>query len=273
MPTLLTPDVSIHYEQFGVGPDIVWVAGGGVTGEMWHGFNVPAFEATYRNTTFDNRGSGATTCTQEPPWTIGDFARDTAALIEARCDPPVVLVGASMGGFIVTQLALDSPDLVRCAIAIASAACGGQGWLGDYMHAEVELRRRGGTVDGLFAVTHYAAQLFPARMLGDSAVWEDIKARFGSDTFREDWERSLVPQWEACLAFDVRARLPECTVPLDVLGLAEDISVPPQYGQELARLAPTGSYHHVERLGHAIANATAAEAINPLIAEIVARHR
>ena len=272
MLTLRTRDASIHYQQLGAGPDIVWVAGGGLTGEMWHGFQIPAFEAAYRNTTFDNRGSGSTTCTQVPPWTIDDFAQDTAALIEACCDPPVAMVGASMGGFIVTQLALDRPDLIRCAIAIASAACGGEGWLGDCMRAEVELRRRGGTVDGLFAVTHYAAQLFTASTLGDAAEWERIKARFGSDAFREDWERSLVPQWEACLSFDVRARLPECTVPLHVLGFAEDVSVPPQYGQELARLAPTGAYHHVEGLGHAIANAEASAAINPLIAEIVGRY-
>ena len=35
---------NIHYEQFGEGPDIVWVAGGGALGSDWHPYQIPFFE-------------------------------------------------------------------------------------------------------------------------------------------------------------------------------------------------------------------------------------
>jgi len=106
----------MHYDQFGEGPDLVWVAGGGGRGASWHRWHVPFFEADYRNTTFDNRGVGETVCHDPYPWTIADMARDAARLIERVCEPPVAVFGQSMGAFITLQLCLDRPDLLRCAI-------------------------------------------------------------------------------------------------------------------------------------------------------------
>src|SRR3954467_10178774 len=96
VPHLATSNARIAYEQTGDGPDIVWVSGGGDVGATWHDWQIPAFPG-YRHTTFDNRGAGATDCGQPTPWTIADFARDTAELIEAVCDPPVIVAGLSMG--------------------------------------------------------------------------------------------------------------------------------------------------------------------------------
>ena len=177
------PGVAMYYEQFGAGPDLVFVAGGGGRGNNWQRYQVPEFSADFRCTTFDNRGIGLTQCDQPLPWTIGDMAADAAALIETVCDPPVVVIGQSMGGFIVTQLALDRPDLLRCVIASGTSATGSRGWLGDYMGAEIELRRNGGRLDGLFALTHYAAELYPARVLGDEDQWNDIKESIAGSGF------------------------------------------------------------------------------------------
>lgn len=250
MPRVQLPDVRMHYEQFGAGPDLVFVAGGGGRGVSWHRYQVPAFSGQYRCTTFDNRGIGLTECDLPLPWTIADIAADAAALIEAVCDPPVVVVGQSMGGFIVTQLALDRPDLLRCVIASGTAASGGRGWLGDYMGAEIELRRRGGRLEGLFALTHYAAELYPAKVLGDTEQWNDIKAWMEEVGFLEGNEESLIPQWQACVDFDVLDRLPSCQVPLHVFAYAEDVQAPPQFGKQVADLVPGAEYHLFEGMGH-----------------------
>jgi pimeloyl-ACP methyl ester carboxylesterase len=121
MAELATSNARIEYDQTGEGPDIVWVSGGGDVGATWREWQVPAFPG-YRHTTFDNRGAGDTHCSQPTPWTIADFARDTAELIEALCQPRVIVAGLSMGGGIVLQLAIDRPDLVRCAIPMGAAA-------------------------------------------------------------------------------------------------------------------------------------------------------
>lgn len=265
-------DVVIHYDQFGEGPDIVWVAGGGGHASDWHEWQVPFFEPSFRNTTFDNRGLGLTRCSAPEPWAIADFGRDAAALIERVCAPPVAVVGLSMGAFIVTQLALDRPDLLRCGVAMGTAAQGHRGWLGDYMRAEVELRRRGGRLDGMFAVTHYAAELYPGRALGDERMWERIKEFLGGGDFVEDNERSLIPQWQACIDFDVVDRLPSCSVPLHVFAFAEDVQAPAQYGKEVADLVPGAEYHLFEGMGHCSIYGHAHDVVNPRIKEVVERY-
>ena len=271
MPELRRPGLTLHYEQFGAGPDVVWIAGGGGLGADWHEWQIPFFERSFRNTTFDNRGIGKTTCDEPPPWQIADFARDAAALIEAVCEPPVAAVGLSMGGFIVTQLALDRPDLLRCGIAMGTAACGSAGWLGDYMRAEVELRREGGQLGGMFATTHYAAELYPARALGDPQMWERIKTFLGRE-FHEVNEQSLIPQWQACIDFDIIGRLPECEAPLHVVAFDQDVQAPPQYGKQVADLAPTAEYHLFEGMGHCSIYGHAHDVLNPFLMEILERY-
>jgi pimeloyl-ACP methyl ester carboxylesterase len=260
----------MHYEQFGHGPDIVFVAGGGGRGVSWHRHQVPAFSGDFRCTTFDNRGIGLTKCDEPLPWSIADMASDLAALIEATCEPPVVVIGQSMGGFIVTQLALDRPDLLRCVIASGTAAAGGRGWLGDYMGAEIELRRQGGRLDGLFALTHYAAELYPAQVLGDEEQWAEIKQWMSDIGFLEGNEESLIPQWQACVDFDVIERLPSCAVPFHVFAYAQDVQAPPQYGRQVADLIPGAKYHCFDGMGHGSLRGHGHATFNAAVREILA---
>lgn len=269
VPTAELPGVTMFYEQFGTGDDLVFVAGGGGRGNNWQRYQVPEFSPRYRCTTFDNRGIGLTQCDEPLPWTIADMAADAAALIEAVCDPPVVVIGQSMGGFIVTQLALDRPDLLRCVVASGTAADGGRGWIGDYMRAEIELRRNGGSLDGMFAITHYAAELYPARVLGDEEQWNDIKRWFESVGFLDGNEESLIPQWQACVDFDVVDRLPSCRVPFHVFAYAEDVQAPPQYGKEVADLVPGAEYHLFEAMGHGSLRGHGHAAVDAALQEIL----
>ena len=270
MPEITLPRAVLHYEQFGSGPDIVWVAGGGGRGLSWHRYQIPEFETDFRCTTFDSRGIGLTRCEEPLPWSIADMADDTAVLIEAVCDPPVVVVGHSMGGFIVTELALGRPDLLRGVIASGTAGCGGRGWLGDYMGAEVDLRRGGGRLEGLFVLTHYAAELYPARVLGDEEQWEEIKNWMLEIGFLEGNEQSLIPQWQACVDFDVIERLPGCGVsPFHVFGYAEDVQAPPQYGKQVADLIPGAEYHLFEGMGHGSLRGHGHRAVNAKLREIL----
>lgn len=271
MGKLAGSEAAIHYEQFGQGPDIVWISGGGDTGARWHPYQIPFFERAFRNTTFDNRGIGATVCDAPLPWPIEAFATDTAELIEAVCEPPVAVVGLSMGALVTQQLALDRPDLVRCAIAMGTGARS-VGWGWDYQAAEIEFRRAGGRLDGMMGVAHYAAMLYPARVLGDRALWPRLRSELLEWMASGENETSLIPQWEMCLTFDQTDRLPACRVPLHVFAFSEDVQAPPQDGEEVADLAPTGQLHRFEGMGHGSIYGHAHETLNPVIEEIVRRH-
>jgi thioesterase CepJ len=264
-------EASIHYVQHGAGPDIVFVSGGGGLAADWHRYQIPFFEREFRCTTFDNRGIGATECDIAWPWPLGSFARDTAELIAAVCDPPVALVGLSFGGAIVQQVALDHPDLLSCVVTMGTGARSvGWGWY--YQKAEIDWRKAGNRLDGPMAVAHNAAMMFPAKVLGDRELWPKLQADLESWLSTDDNERSLIPQWEACLLYDQMETLPECNVPMHVIAFSEDVQAPPQDGREVAELAPAAEYHEFEGMGHCSIYGHTHDVLNPFIRDIVRSH-
>ncbi len=50
MPIVQGSKATIHYEQVGEAPDIVWVSGAGGTADSW-GYQLPYFKDWFRNTT------------------------------------------------------------------------------------------------------------------------------------------------------------------------------------------------------------------------------
>lgn len=271
MPRFTGSEASIFYEQFGRGPDIVWVPGGGSMGRDWHPYQMPFFETRFRNTTFDSRGIGGTECDVPMPWPIEAFARDTAELIEAVCEPPVALVGSSFGSAIAQQVCLDRPDLIRCAVVMGTGAWS-TGWGWDFQEAEIEFRRAGGRLDGMMGVTHYAPMLYPARVLGDRERWPVIREQLRAWMDSGENEASLIPQWEASLRFDQREGLAACTVPIHVMAFTEDVQAPPQDGQELAEMTPGAEFHLFEGMGHGSWFGHTHETLNPFIAELIERY-
>ena len=271
MPIFEGSEAAIRYEQVGEGPDIVWVSGGGGPAEDWHTYQLPYFKQRFRNTTFDNRGVGRTHCDKPLPWSTEQFARDTAELITAVCTPPVAIVGLSFGGGIAQQVALDYPELLRCAISMGTAARS-VGWGWDYQMAEIDFRKAGGRLDGMMAVTHYAAMLYPARVLGDRELWPKIRQEL-VDYFATDAnEESLVAQWEPCVTYDQTNRLRDCKVPLHVVAFDQDVQAPPQDGKEVADLAPKAEYHLFEGMGHCSIYGHTHDILNPFIAETIERY-
>jgi pimeloyl-ACP methyl ester carboxylesterase len=261
----------IHYEQTGSGPDIVWVGGGGTLGRDWQRFQTPHFDARFRSTVFDNRGIGSTTCDAELPWPISDFARDLAELVEGVCDGPVAFIGSSLGSAIVQEVAIEYPALVKCAIVMGTGAWS-TGWGWDYQEAEIEFRRRGGNLDGMMGVAHYASMLYPARALGDRILWPKLKELMLEWMDSGENEGSLVSQWDASLRFDQRARLPSVNVPVHVVAFAEDVQAPPQDGEELAGLIPTAEFHLMEGMGHGSWYGHAHDEVNGFLESILVRY-
>jgi pimeloyl-ACP methyl ester carboxylesterase len=237
------------YDVAGSGPTIIWVSGGGGAAADWADY-LTAFSDCYRSIAFDNRGTSGTSCTQPLPWTIADMARDTAELIEELSNEPVVVVGHSMGAMIMLQLATDRPDLVRLGISLAGAARGDQGWVGDYMRAEIELRKRGQHLDPAFSAVHYAAMMYPAKALQDQQMWNAIRQSLGSEAVAQNTEDTVIAQWQPCVEFNLADRLPSVTVPLEAVCFSEDVCSPPAYSAQIAALAPNARLHELEGMGH-----------------------
>lgn len=109
--------IRLHYQQFGEGPDVVFLHGSGPGNSAWANFsgNYQAFvDAGFRVLLPDMIGFGYS----DKPTDLGDFTMELfcdtllAALTELgieRCS----FVGNSLGGGIAIQLALNTPGLVE----------------------------------------------------------------------------------------------------------------------------------------------------------------
>ena len=269
MPKIDLGHMSLFYLQYGEGPDILWIPGGDNRGRDWAP-QIGAFRNKFRNTTLDPRGVGETEVREPPPWTIADFARDCAALIERVCTPPVFAVGLSMGSFIVQQLALDYPALLRCAIPMGTAARA-TGYLREWMVAEVEFRRAGLRLGRAFAITHYGAYMYPPEVLGDDKKWAEVRS-FVADSYGERDGEMLSAQWQACIDFDSLGRLAGCQVPMHVIAFSHDLQTPPARGLEVANAAPDGHFHLLEGLGHLSINGHRPDAVNECIDQIIRQY-
>jgi 3-oxoadipate enol-lactonase len=240
-------DARLWYVQSGDGRDIVWIPGGDNVAEDW-AEQMAFFRGEFRNTAFDPRGAGRTESRRAPPWSIADMARDCADLIGAVCKPPVHVVGLSMGSFVALQVALDYPELVRCAVAMGTAAKP-TGFCRDWMIAEVKFRESGGWLSPDFAVHHYGAFMYPSEVLGNDELWCRLKP-FVARSYGEREGKFLAAQWQACIDFDVTDRLPACRVPIHVVGFSQDMQAPPSLGRIAAKLARDGHFHLLDGLGH-----------------------
>ena len=173
MPHFRASGANVWYEQTGSGPDILWLPGGDQVGRDMR-WQVEGFP-DYRNTTMDPRGAGRTEIVDGPPWTILDMARDAAELIEAVCNPPVVVAGLSMGSMITQELAINWPHLVKIAIPMGTEAYA-EGHSREWMESEIRYRREHGNLPPDFAMTHYGAFMYPSEVLGDPELWNRLKA-------------------------------------------------------------------------------------------------
>jgi pimeloyl-ACP methyl ester carboxylesterase len=145
------------------------------------------------------------------------------------------------------------------------------GFIREWEQAEIDFRRAGGTLSPGFALAHYAFLLYPANALGDDALWDKLRDLVADDFSERDGEM-LAAQWQACLDYDSTDRLPQCQVPLHVIGFSEDVQTPPQRASQVAELAANGTFHLLEGLGHGSAFGHRPDVVNEQIAAILARY-
>lgn len=267
MPALELPGVTLHYEQSGCGPDILWLAAGDNPGGNWRRWQTPAFDERHRSTTYDARGVGATVSSADPPWSIAEHAADAAALIESVCEPPLALVGLSMGSLIAQELACTRPELVRLA-AVMGTCVRKTGFIREWERAEIDLRRSGRKLPPDFALAHSALLLYPAEVLGDDETWARLKPLVAAD-FSERDGGMLAAQWEACLEYDSSELLPGCEVEMHAVSFELDVQTPPTRGREVAELAPRGRFHLLRGCGHGSAFGHRPDEVNALLASIL----
>src|SRR5215204_3086955 len=117
-------DINIAYKRFGQGKPILFISGTSQTKDAWEPTLLLELAATNDTViVFDNRGMGETKVGTRP-FSIEQFANDTAGLLDALQIEKADVFGASLGSFIAQELTLNYPQKVDRLILHATY-CGG----------------------------------------------------------------------------------------------------------------------------------------------------
>jgi acetyl esterase/lipase len=117
-------DINIAYKRFGQGKPILFISGTSQTKDAWEHTLLSGLAATNHTVIiFDNRGMGETTAGSKP-FSIEQFANDTAGLLDALQIESADVFGASLGSFIAQELTLNYPQKVD-RLVLSAGYCGG----------------------------------------------------------------------------------------------------------------------------------------------------
>ncbi|NTW57209.1 MAG: alpha/beta fold hydrolase [Chlorobiaceae bacterium] len=112
-------DISISCRVLGSGHPLLLIMGYGSTMNLWESRLLDRLAERYRVIVFDNRGTGGTE-TGSHPFSIGQFADDTTALLQSLGIAQAHVLGWSMGSLVAQELALRHPSLVGRLVLYAS---------------------------------------------------------------------------------------------------------------------------------------------------------
>jgi pimeloyl-ACP methyl ester carboxylesterase len=242
MPTARVGDIDIFYETEGQGEPVLLAPPSWWPSDTWKVAVVPFLSRHYRTIIFDCRGTGHSSKPAHG-YTIEQFAKDCAGLLEhlkvSRCHA----AGFALGGQIAQALAIERPDLVA-TLTIAAAGAGMKATSGAPREArntdEEEIRAHGFErfIRSHIENTHMA---FNANFYQDHP--EVVQAL--SDAL---WQRQTSPEqhryhFEARRTWDTLGNAPRVKVPTLVLcGAGDDVnrggSTPVGTARRLAELVP-----------------------------------
>jgi len=243
MPFVHSNGIRLAYERAGAGSPVLLVMGQSAAARAWTVYQTPALhQAGYETVIFDNRGM-APSDAPAGKYAIGDMVADTKGLIEALDLGPCRIVGTSLGSTIAQELAIAHPELVRCAVLLATSA------RSDAFRTAMTRASRGLRDSGVTLPAEYTAaksvleMLSPATLNDEAAVaqWLEVFELSGDDE---------APGQSWVDAGDRRAALRGISVPCRVIAFADDVMSPPHLGAEAADAIPDCDLVEISRCGH-----------------------
>ena len=237
------------YARWGTGPRALLVIPGGPGNDTPSGMHLSRYLRVAHPLVEDGYTAWVVTRKQIMPkgYSIADMADDYGRLIADEFGGRVeAALGLSTGGMIALYLAARHPArLGRIAIAVAGYVANGPGSAGDLTYAR--LLSEGRTADAIASMFDSAFTTWPrgsGRVLG--ALMAPFVFRNAHPSFRSD---TLV-EAEAEAACNAREILPDISIPVLLVGAAEDQFFTREVVEETARLIPDCTFRLYEGKDH-----------------------
>ncbi|MEW6186063.1 MAG: alpha/beta hydrolase [Thermodesulfobacteriota bacterium] len=243
--TIQVGDIRMAYHMYGSGDPLVMIMGYGSTMNLWESRLIELLSSRFQVILFDHRGIGDTE-TGQRPFTIEQFADDTAGLLQALGIKKAHLLGWSMGGLIAQETALRHSSVVN-KLVLYAAHCNA-GMFPPAPQVIQKLTDTSGTPEeqGM----RFISLLFPPAWLQTQGqrVKEIFFRPLGKTPPETMAKQSqAIDQWKGCCD-----RLGSLTHPTLVMAGAEDQIVPPQNARFLAEKIPNARLILFEKTGHGL---------------------
>ncbi|HKI73513.1 MAG TPA: alpha/beta hydrolase [Pseudomonadales bacterium] len=154
-------NVKLEYFQFGDGPaKVLFIHGFQASARIWHAVQQALPADQYTSIAINNRGAGASDApADEHEYGIPQFAADALELVNGLGWREFTLVGHSLGGATVAQMAVDAPERISGLVLLDPADPDGRGGTPEEIDTIIETRMaarreqqvRGGGGDGIDA--------------------------------------------------------------------------------------------------------------------------
>jgi pimeloyl-ACP methyl ester carboxylesterase len=260
--------LDVYFEEEGTGDPVVLIGGFSSTIELWWAQR-PRLAHEFRVILPDNRGSGRTRIPHDDGWRgMERFAGDVRGLLDALGLERVHLVGASMGGMIVQQFAVESPERLR-SLSILCSRCGGA----DSIPAAAgvgERMERGAAAEASDAERRAGFEVMFHRSTFREAP-EVIERMLAQRRSHPHTAAELARRGQAIAGWDVSDVLRHVAVPTLVMTGDADELVPPGNSDLIARLIPGAELVRVADAGHCFFQEKAA-ATNAALLDFLRRH-
>ena len=253
--------LEITYERVGAGPPIVFVHGAASDSRIWAP-QLAALADEFTVVAWDEPGAGGSSDVPAA-FTLPDYARCLAALIDAVDLGPVHVAGLSWGGTVALELYRLRPDLVATLVLADTYA----GWKGSLPAEEVRAR-----AEGVREMVAAGAESFdptlPGLFAGDPpAEFVPLLERMAADVRPNSMKTALLVMAEA----DQRDLLARVEVPTLLIWGELDGRSPLTVARQFEDAIPSAELVVIPGAGH-VSNLEAPEQFNAAVREFCRAH-
>ncbi|NPV58681.1 MAG: alpha/beta fold hydrolase [Actinobacteria bacterium] len=244
--------VDIYYREYdqgnGGGDPLLLIMGLSANADWWGESFVRELSSRFKVVAFDNRGAGRSG-KPEGPYSIPQMAADAVGLMDHLGWQSAHVLGASMGGMIAQELALDWPERVRRLVLLCTN-CGGreQVLASPEIYALLNIPRKGLSQEDIAWAS--LPLLFPQSYIDENpAAMRDIVKAFLVAPIEPRcfvWQMAAVTSWS-----DYR-RLKDMRPPTLIMTGSEDVLIPPENSRILADAIPDSRLVVIPGAGHAL---------------------
>jgi len=241
-------DIEIAYERAGDGPTVMFVGGIDMDLKFWRRSYTRTFQkGGYSTLAVNLRGIPPSTIA-ELPYTVDVLVDDCQALLTELNVQSCFLLGASLGAFVVQELALRYPE-GKAGIALIATVARQTAWVQALTRAELALYEAPAELPVDYLIASDLLQMLTKNELLDDELTGRVADKLRLRDHAAKGRRGLLSaaaSYGGCLE-----RIEGLKPPALFISFTEDVLTPARSAREAACLAPSGHYREYEAIGHA----------------------